>query len=955
MKIVTLKKTVLSFAIATAMVQAGVYADSRQTTYGYNTLGQVTSVDGPRTDVSDITTYDYDLSTANLLSVTNAAGHKTAYSNYTGGGLAQTITTPNGTVINVQYDWKGRILQQDVVSNSGTQTTVYTYDKSGQLISVQQPNGAKLSYEYDGAHRLIAMSNDLGERIDYTLDSAGNITEQAVKDASSTIVRQHQQVFDDLSRVHKQIGGTDQQTTQLGYDKVGNNTEVTDPKNNPSTENTFDALSRLTKVIDSAGGETKMTYNGQGLIKTVTDPRGLVTTYGYNGYGELTQIDSPDTGTTTFKHDDAGNVTSRTNANGTVVNYTYDALNRLTEQNYPADATKNILFSYDDTSTDSDGTQNYGLGQLTQITYYGGQIDYRYNQLGRLIEEQRSFGSQSYITQYQYNEAGQLTTLVYPSGRLVNYSYNAQGQLSGLTTQADSSAIAQTVVDDLDYLPFGPTKRFSYGNDLAQSFSYDLDYRLTAITSNVQDWVYKYDLNSNIEAITHTDDTTKNQSYGYDELNRLTSASGPYGDYTYTYDEVGNRTERKKTKDSSTTTETYTYASDANQLDKVVIAKDSVETDSRLFTYSASGQLLTDINNSRTHDLNYDENDRLSDVKIYGDDSSNAQTASYQYNPLGQRIIQTATDGTITHIHYNASGQRIAESDADGKVLREYIYLGQQAIAMVITEEKTKAQYFIHNDHLGTPKLLTNTSGTVVWQQHTTPFGEITETLATGIENLKSFPGQYRDSDTGYSYNYYRDYDASLGRYVQSDPIGLNGGLNTYAYVGGNPVMLFDPYGLRQINFDVSPSDFFWGSLKKQVDVESLVDGDPLRPFREQHYLRNLRNNSPSSVSEARQLGWTQLPPSMAIYHMMGCGNEKNTKWVSKDGLSEAVFDEFGKPDYADDIMATYNFSPPTDTLGHAIDDVIPYYIWGNTPNDPTRWWNRLFPRTYKGECSCNQ
>jgi RHS repeat-associated protein len=103
--------------------------------------------------------------------------------------------------------------------------------------------------------------------------------------------------------------------------------------------------------------------------------------------------------------------------------------------------------------------------------------------------------------------------------------------------------------------------------------------------------------------------------------------------------------------------------------------------------------------------------------------------------------------------------------------------------------------YFVHNDHLGTPVAVTDQSQAVVWEADKKPFGESVTTGTIG-ENTR-FPGQLFDEETGLHYNYFRDYDPSLGRYIQSDPIGLRGGLNTYAYVGGNPLMYTDPKGLE--------------------------------------------------------------------------------------------------------------------------------------------------------------
>lgn len=112
--------------------------------------------------------------------------------------------------------------------------------------------------------------------------------------------------------------------------------------------------------------------------------------------------------------------------------------------------------------------------------------------------------------------------------------------------------------------------------------------------------------------------------------------------------------------------------------------------------------------------------------------------------------------------------------------------------------------FYVHTDHINTPRQLINEAGAIVWTGESAPFGEsMVEEDPDGDGKLVKFnmrfPGQYLDSATGLHYNYFRDYDSSLGRYIQSDPIGLNGGINTYAYVGGNPVSNVDPLGLSRL------------------------------------------------------------------------------------------------------------------------------------------------------------
>ena len=118
-----------------------------------------------------------------------------------------------------------------------------------------------------------------------------------------------------------------------------------------------------------------------------------------------------------------------------------------------------------------------------------------------------------------------------------------------------------------------------------------------------------------------------------------------------------------------------------------------------------------------------------------------------------------------------------------------------QRQAMGISTAAPTDIFYVHNDHLGTPQVITNKHQDIVWQAQYDPFGQATITTERIVNNIR-FPGQYFDTETGLHYNYYRYYDPETGRYITSDPIGLSGGTNTYGYVGGNPANLSDPYGL---------------------------------------------------------------------------------------------------------------------------------------------------------------
>ncbi len=170
--------------------------------------------------------------------------------------------------------------------------------------------------------------------------------------------------------------------------------------------------------------------------------------------------------------------------------------------------------------------------------------------------------------------------------------------------------------------------------------------------------------------------------------------------------------------------------------------------------------------------------------------------AQYAYNGLGQRHEKVAA-GITTRYVYGEDGKLLAELNAAGAVLTEYIYLEGAPLAMVTNGQLS----YIHPDPLGTPERLTDASGRVVWSASYDPFGRAAvqsdpDGNGQAVTLNLRFPGQYFDAETGLHYNYFRDYDPTMGRYLTSDPIGLEGGMNTYAYVGGNPISRIDPLGL---------------------------------------------------------------------------------------------------------------------------------------------------------------
>jgi RHS repeat-associated protein len=463
---------------------------------------------------------------------------------------------------------------------------------------------------------------------------------------------------------------------------------------------------------------------------------------------------------------------------------------------------------------------------------------------------------------------GLLASHVYPSGMKVEYGYT-----NGLPTSIRVNGVA--FLSNVTYGPGGRITGWTWANGRTMVRTFDgLGRPKTWTMWDVPDArILGYDAAGNLETITRGSDGVVLRRYGYDPRGQLTSYGGSgVTAQSYEYDLAGNRTSYARGANLTA----YQYPATSNRLASL----SGAETAS--FGYDANGNPTT----YRGQTFLYDIRGRLVGIRdkskyvvdglgrrltkivrsadapatfpgdATGDNLLDAEdwwTVAAHRGQLAASYPRDNCDGIGTYIDdadvqcvknqeaaaiaagylewtdfaYDQDGRPIGEYTSGGRI-RETIYLGDLPVGVW---DGTTA-YRVFADHLGTPRGIVNAANQNIWQWEGEPFGNH---LPTGsfLYNAR-FPGQTYDAESGLFYNGFRDYDPRTGRYVESDPVGLEGGLNLYTYVENDPLGWIDPWGLLPPGHHYIPQQVY-KSYPLPAETKEIFDRATTGPV--EHYF----------------------------------------------------------------------------------------------------------------------
>lgn len=760
----------------------------------YNDMNRLTSV----TDVmSRTTSLSYD-DNGNITAVINPLGYKAGMV-VDASGKPTTVKDFRNRPWTLSYNAAG--LPQTVTNPLNAQTT-YAYNEAGRPTQVSEPLGVSVQMTYDEAGNLSSLTDPLGHATNYVYDDNGNLVSQTFVPNSASASYS----YDWAGRPVKftdALGGEQ----SFEYDADGNLVRATDP-DGVVTDYAYDESNRLISIVNALGHGVAYGYNAKGDLSSVTTAAGETWTFTYNPDGQLVTSTDPDSGGVSKTFDNAGRLTQMTDERGETTNYEYDKMDNLVKVIQPGQIT--TTYEYDSGRRLARALDPLGqawaftyndVGMLTKRVAPDGKTDqYAYDALNRVTVWTMADGS---TIAYGYDLNGRMTNATLPGPSIISFEYDAAGNL---TSVADSSGVITMTYDLLGqmlsrtdvngktmaftYTPAGRIETITYPGDKVVEYEYDAYGRLATVTdwlSNVTTIVY--DLADRISRIDLPNGTST--EYEYDDLDRVETRVVKKSDnsvlvsHAYAYDAGGKIVSiaSSQPQEPGSLDQNATYAYDAgNRLPSSSI--DGAET---TYAYDASGNLTSKTSGLKITNYAYDALNRLVSV----DDGTN--TTAYAYDGLGNRLSKTY-NGDATRYVRNG-GQVYMTLNGTGDAAGYNMFVGS---LLLYSLDASGNILVYHTDESGSVVAMTDAGQNVLNAYAYGPYGELLASSGS-LENPFQFVGAHgvMADENGLMYMQARYYDPELRRFITQDPIGTMGGLNVYAYAGGDPVGSIDPSGLQ--------------------------------------------------------------------------------------------------------------------------------------------------------------
>jgi len=783
-------------------VQATIDPKGYETSFVYDPTDTfpITTTAPSTGSASHVTSKTYDPNTGQVTSYTDQNKQKTTY-NYDSLGRLHTVTLSGGaspiTLKTITYpsaNETDEVDQRSSTTGTLTQTFVDVYGRTTKTVSggitqdtVYDPHGHKYSvsnphivgtpsttdgttyWSYDGLGRVTSVTNPAGEKTSYNHWGINLF----ITDPLGFMTIQTFDSFGDLTSV-------EEGAKQTSFDESPSGDQWFANTNTAYQYNGFGKVSRIDQYGDGSSADR-------------------VRTFTYDGFGEVISQTTPEAGTLQIGYDNNGNVTSRTNQNSgyNSTHYGYDALNRLISKTFWSGSTQLVspAYSYTYDALDSSGDP-YGKGLLTG-TSNGSNVQtlLTHDSMGRLVSTSyclpSEYSQNGCSFQYQvsatHDYAGNMTSLTYPDGRQVTWTYNDQNlPVSETYAQFNSVPVNTLYVSNLSYTPTGQVQQAVFGNDIQEAATYNANQNIATLTyvsgtfpAPIAEKSYTWSNNSaNLLSVVNDLADWRTQTFSYDSLNRIGSASDT--------------------------------GAAANACNSILPA---IPQASENYTIDAWGNMKE--SGTWSFQAAIGTNNQIAPGQGYYYDSAGNQTQdalgnTYNYRPDG---LMSLSDGVI--YTYDANDQRVRK---DGTSSNEYIYFGGQLLAMrnagtgawtdqifgpsgslaLVPGTQTGSPIYRINDHLGSLNYTLDANGNILGVASALPYGDLT--VNTTGDNFP-FTGLEADANGAY-HALHRDYAPSQGRWLSADP--YNGSysladpqtLNRYAYLNNRPMNATDPTGL---------------------------------------------------------------------------------------------------------------------------------------------------------------